>query len=105
MKTLAIILLFVLLYFAVGALIGYFAYLRPLSNEKQLDADEYVVASTFGFLLIILFWPVVLLLVGISDAIDKAREFSADTQLCDYNEYYDEGEYYDEDEDENTDAL
>lgn len=97
MKTLAIILLFVLLYFAVGAMIGYFAYLRPLSNEKQLDADEYVVASTFGFLLIILFWPAVLLLVGISGAIDKAREFSASMQLCDYDD--------NEDDDENTDAL
>lgn len=96
MKTLAITLLFVLLYFAVGAMIGYFAYLRPLSDEKQLDADEYVVASTFGFLLIILFWPVVLLLVGISGAIDKAREFSASMQLCDYD---------DEEDDENTDAL
>lgn len=96
MKTLAITLLFVLLYFAVGAMIGYFAYLRPLSDEKQLDADEYVVASTFGFLLIILFWPAVLLLVGISGAIDKAREFSASMQLCDYD---------DEEDDENTDAL
>lgn len=96
MKTLAITLLFVLLYFAVGAMIGYFAYLRPLSDEKQLDADEYVVASTFGFLLIILFWPAVLLLVGISGAIDKAREFSASMQLCDYD---------DEEDDENSDAL
>jgi len=95
MKTLAITLLFVLLYFAVGAMIGYFAYLRPLSNEKQLDADEYVVASTFGFLLIILFWPAVLLFVGISGAIDKTREFSASMQLCDY----------DDEDDENTDAL
>lgn len=98
MKTLAIILLFVLLYFAVGAMIGYFAYLRPLANEaktRSLSDDDLFVASTFGFLLIILFWPAVLLLVGISGAIDKAREFSASMQLCDY----------DDEDDENTDAL
>lgn len=95
MKTLAIVSLCTLLYFAVGALIGYFAYLRPLSNEKQLDIDDYFAASTSGFMLIVLFWPVILLLVGISDAIDIAREFSADVQLCDY----------DEDTDEDTDAL
>ena len=96
MKTLAITLLFVLLYFAVGAMIGYFAYLRPLSNEKQLDVDDYFAASTSGFMLIALFWPVILLLVGISDAIDKTREFSYDIQLCNYDE---------EEDDENTDAL